>query len=71
MTTVPEDRLYQDEEDTGIIGFDSLLHKFSIAFHGRMHYFDSYETAEDWYKLNKLGRSDLPFLVAKLCLNIT
>ncbi len=53
MTTVPEDRLYLDEDDTGIIGFDLLLHKFTIAFHGRMHYFDSYETAEDWYKLNK------------------
>jgi len=53
MTMVPEDRLYLDEEDTGIIGFDSLLHKFTLAFHGRMRYFDSYETAEDWYKLNK------------------
>lgn len=59
MSEVPEDRLYFEEEvkedEDGIphIGFDGLIGRFTIVYGGRIHYFESYETAEDWYKLNK------------------
>ena len=53
MSEVPEDRLYleqdvqEDEDGIPHIGFDGLLGRFTIVYGGRIHYFESYETAED------------------------
>jgi len=56
MSEVPEDRLYVEDEieEDGKpnIGFDSLIGRFTLVWKGRIHYFESYETAEDWYYLN-------------------
>tara|TARA_B100001996_G_scaffold270563_1_gene211665 strand:+ start:253 stop:540 length:288 start_codon:yes stop_codon:yes gene_type:complete len=42
-----------DAEPGKFIKFDTLLDKFTFFWEGHQKYFDSYETAEDWLKLNQ------------------
>lgn len=45
------------EEEVGpMITFDSLVGKFTFFWEGKVKYFDSHETAEDWIKLNNARR---------------
>ena len=47
-----------EQEPGEFIEFNALLEKFTLFYQGKMKYFDSYETAEDWLKLNQGRRND-------------
>ena len=36
-----------------MITYDTLVNKFTFFWEGKMKFFDSHETAEDWIKLNQ------------------
>lgn len=64
MSEVPEDLLYPEVDDTewydiilnenldSVISYDSIVDRFYLYWNGEIHYFESFESAEDWYKLN-------------------
>jgi hypothetical protein len=64
MSEVPEDLLYPDVDDTewydiivneqldSVISYDSIVDRFYLYWEGDIQYFESFEAAEDWYKLN-------------------
>lgn len=39
-----------------MIKYNSLIEKFTFFWEGRVKYFDSHETAEDWIQLNNARR---------------
>ena len=64
MSEVPEDLLYPEIDDTewydiilnenldSVISYDSIIDRFYLYWNGEIQYFESFESAEDWYKLN-------------------
>ena len=39
------------------INYDSSVNRWFIYFEGKLVWFDGYDQAEDWIKLNQLGDS--------------
>jgi hypothetical protein len=48
-----ENDIVYESEDAPMIGYEQLIDRFTLFWHGQIKYFESHETAEDWWKLNK------------------
>lgn len=53
------DIVYEPENDEPMIEYESLVDKFTLFWQGKIKYFESYESAEDWWKLNKVRSTGL------------
>ena len=54
-----ENDIVYESEEAPMITYETLLDKFTLFWHGKVKYFESHETAEDWWKLNKARETGL------------
>lgn len=53
------DIVYEPENDEPMIDYEGLVDRFTLFWQGKIKYFESYESAEDWWKLNKARSTGL------------